>query len=157
MKKINLDEINCLKRSATRDEAFLKNAIEAKARKKSEQAIKEVETSIAFYEHEVKKANEKLAALVAEAEEAKKLAAEGGEVVVAFVWLDDYGRIDSEVERSLWNSLEEAEEYYNKIKDGNGGYINAWIEIRNAGEFDRIKAIKAEIARLEAELKEIEG
>ena len=155
MKKINIDEINYLKRSVARDEAGLKNAIEAKARKKSERAIKNAEADIAFYEREAKGANEELAALLAEAEEAKKLAAEGGEIVVAFVWLDDYGRIDSEVERSLWNSLEEAEEYYNKIKDGNGGYINAWIEVRNAGEFNRIKAIKAELERLKAELKEL--
>ena len=89
--------------------------------------------------------------------EAEELVAAGGEIIVAYVWLDDYGRRDSEVQRSVWNSLEEAEEYYYKIKKGNGGYIKAWIEVREAGEFERIKKLRAEKAKIEAELKELGG
>jgi uncharacterized small protein (DUF1192 family) len=99
----------------------------------------------------------KLAEYEAEAEEAKKLVAAGGEIVLARVWLDDYGRRDSGVNRSVWNSLEEAEEAYREIKEGNGGYIEAWIEVREVGEFERIKSIRAEIEKLEAELKKLGG
>lgn len=155
MKKINLDEMAAYNRRVNHYDELLKNEIAARGRKKSENSLKKADVEIAYL-REAKADNAKrLAVLVAEAEEAKKMAADGGEIVLAYKWLDDYGRDDSEVERSLWNSVEEAEAVYKEMKDGNGGYIKAWIEVRNAGEFDRIKAIKAELERLKAELKEL--
>jgi hypothetical protein len=157
MKKIELDNINYLRSEVAYSEAELKKAIEAKARKRSEAGLKKADEEIARAEKWNARNEARLAEYEAEAEEAKKLAAAGGEIVLARVWLDDYGRTDSEVNRSRWDSLEEAEEAYRKIKDGNGGYVKAWIEVREAGEFDRIKAIKEKIAALEAELKELGG
>lgn len=155
MKKINLDEIAAYNRRVNHYDELLKNEIAARGRKKSENSLKKADVEIAYL-REAKADNAKrLAVLMAEAEEAKKMAANGGEIVLAYKWLDDYGRDDSEVERSLWNSVEEAEAVYKEMKDGNGGYIKAWIEVRNAGEFDRIKAIKAELERLKAELEEL--
>ena len=155
MKKINLDEIASYSRRVNHYDELLKNEIAAKGRKKSENSLKKADVEIAYL-REAKADNVKrLAVLMAEAEEAKKMAADGGEIVLAYKWLDDYGRDDSEVERSLWNSVEEAEAVYKEMKDGNGGYIKAWIEVRNAGEFDRIKAIKAELEKLKAELEEL--
>ena len=90
-------------------------------------------------------------------EEAKKLAETGGEIILARVWLDDYGCRNSAVERSVWHSLKEAEKAYHEIKKGNGSYIEAWIEVREAGEFERINSLRANIAKLEAELKELCG
>lgn len=157
MKKINLDEIAAYNRRVNYYNEMLDKELAARSRKKSENSLKKADAEIAYL-REAKADNAKrLAALMAEADKAKKLAAEGGEIVLAYKWLDDYGRDDSEVERSLWNSMEEAEAVYKEMKDGNGGYIEAWIEVRNAGEFDRLRELKAEIKRLEAELKEIEG
>lgn len=157
MKKIELDKINYLRSEVAYSEAELKKAIEAKARKRSKSGLKKADEEIARIEKWNARNEARLAEYEAEAEEAKKLAAAGGEIVLARVWLDDYGRRDSEVNRSRWNSLEEAEEAYREIKEGNGGYIEAWIEVREAGEFDRIKRLRAEIEKLEAELKELGG
>ena len=157
MKKINLDSINYLRSRVAFSKEELEKAIEAKARKRSESGLKKADEEIARIEKWKAREEAELAKHEAEAEEAKKLAAAGGEIVLARVWLDDYGRRDSEVDRSVWHSLEEAEEVYNEIKEGNGGYIKAWIEVREAGEFERIKNIRARIARLEAELKELGG
>ena len=157
MKKINLDSINYLRSEVAYSRAELEKAIEAKARKRSESGLKKADEEIARIEKWNARNKARLAEYEAEAEEAKKLAAAGGEIVLARVWLDDYGRRDSEVNRSRWNSLKEAEEAYREIKEGNGGYIEAWIEVREAGEFDRIKKLRAEIEKLEAELKELGG
>ena len=157
MKKIELDNINYLRSEVAYSKEELAKAIEAKARKRSESGLKKADEEIARIEKWNARDEARLAKYEAEAEEAKKLAAAGGEIVLARVWLDDYGRRDSEVDRSVWNSLEEAEEVYREIKKGNGGYIEAWIEVREAGEFERIKDIRARIARLEAELKELGG
>lgn len=157
MKKIELDNINYLRSEVAYNEAELKKAIEAKARKRSESGLKKADEEIARIEKWKARNEARLATYEAEAEEAKKLAAAGGEIVLARVWLDDYGQTDSKVNRSKWNSLEEAEEAYHKIKDGNGGYIEAWIEVREVGEFERIKKINAEIKKLEAELKKLGG
>ena len=157
MKKIELDNINYLRSEVAYSEAELKKAIEAKTRKRSESGLKKADEEIARIEKWNARNEARLAEYEAKAEEAKKLAAAGGEIIVAYVWLDDYGRRDSEVQRSVWNSLEEAEEYYYKIKKGNGGYIEAWIEVREAGEFERIKKLRAEKAKIEAELKELGG
>ena len=157
MKKIELDRINYMRSEVAYSRAELEKAIVAKARKRSESGLKKADEEIARIEKWKARDEAKLAEYVAEAEEAKKLAAAGGEIVLARVWLDDYGRRDSEVNRSVWNSLREAEEAYNEIKKGNGGYIEAWIEVREAGEFERIKNIRAEIEKLEAELKKLSG
>lgn len=157
MKKIELDNINYLRSEVAYNEAELKKAIEAKARKRSESGLKKADEEIARIERWKARDEAKLATYEAEAEEAKKLAAAGGEIVLARVWLDDYGQTDSKVNRSKWDSLEEAEEAYHKIKDDNGGYIEAWIEVREVGEFKRIKKINAEIEKLEAELKKLGG
>lgn len=157
MKKIELDNINYLRSRVAYSKEELEKAIEAKTRKRSESGLKKADEEIDRIEKWKAREEAELAKYEAEAEEAKKLAAAGGEIVLARLWLDDYGRSDSEVNRSKWDSLEEAEEAYRKIKEGNGGYIKAWIEIREAGEFDRIEKIRAEIAKLEAELKELGG
>ena len=157
MKKIELDKINYLRSEVAYSKAELKKAIEAKARKRSESGLKKADEEIARVEKWNARNEARLVEYEAEAEEAKKLVAAGGEIVLARVWLDDYGRTDSEVNRSRWDSLEEAEEAYRKIKDGNGGYVKAWIEVREAGEFDRIKRLHAEIEKLKAELKELGG
>lgn len=157
MKKIELDKINYLRSRVAFSKEELEKAIEAKARKRSESGLKKADEEIARIEKWEAREEAELAKYEAEAEEAKKLAKAGGEIVLARVWLDDYGRRDSEVDRSVWHSLEEAEEVYREIKKGNGGYIEAWIEIREAGEFERIKRIRAEIAKLEAELKKLGG
>lgn len=157
MKKINLDSINYLRSRVAFSKEELEKAIEAKARKRSESGLKKADEEIARIEKWKAREEAELVKYEAEAEEAKKLAAAGGEIMLARVWLDDYGRRDSEVDRSMWHSLEEAEEVYREIKKGNGGYIEAWIEVREAGEFERIKDIRARIARLEAELKELGG
>lgn len=157
MKKINLDKINYLRSRVAFSKEELEKAIEAKARKRSESGLKKADEEIARIEKWEAREEAELAKYEAEAEEAKKLVAAGGEIVLARAWLDDYGRRDSEVDRSLWNSLEEAEEVYREIKKGNGGYIEMWIEVREAGEFERIKNIRAEIEKLKAELKKLGG
>lgn len=157
MKKIELDKINYLRSEVAYSKKELEKAIEAKARKRSESGLKKADEEIARIEKWNARNEARLAEYEAEAEEAKKLAAAGGEIVLAYVWLDDYGRTDSEVNRSRWDSLEEAEEVYREIKEGNGGYIKAWIEVREAGEFERIKKLHAEIARLKVELKKLGG
>ena len=157
MKKINLDKINYLRSEVAYSKKELEKTIEAKARKRSEAGLKKADEEIARAEKWNARNEAKLAEYEAEAEEAKKLAAAGGEILLARVWMDDYGRRDSKVNRSRWNSLEEAEEAYREIKEGNGGYVEAWIEVREAGEFERIKKIRAEIEKLEAELKELGG
>lgn len=157
MKKIELDKINYLRSRVAYSKEELEKTIEAKARKRSESGLKKADEEIARIEKWEAREEAELAKYEAEAEEAKKLVEAGGEIVLARVWLDDYGRRDSEVDRSVWHSLEEAEEVYREIKKGNGGYIEAWIEVREAGEFDRIKKLRAEIAKLEAELKELGG
>ena len=157
MKKIELDRINYLRSEVAYSEAELKKAIEAKARKRSESGLKKADEEIAHIKEWKARNEARLATYEAEAEEAKKLVAAGGEIVLARVWLDDYGQTYSKVNRSKWDSLEEAEEEYNKIKHGNGGYIKVWIEVRETGEFERIKKIHAEIEKLEAELKELGG
>ena len=157
MKKIELDKINYLRSEVAYSKKELEKAIEAKARKRSESGLKKADEEIARIEKWNARNEARLAEYEAEAEEAKKLAVAGGEIVLAYVWLDDYGRTDSEVNRSRWDSLEEAEEAYRKIKDGNGGYVKAWIEVREAGEFERIKKLHAEIEKLKAELKRLGG
>ena len=158
MKKINLDKINYLRSEVAYSKAELEKAIEAKARKRSESGLKKADEEIARIEKWNARNEAELAKYEAEAEEAKKLVTAGGEIVLACAWRDDYGRRDSEVYRSAWNSLEEAVgEGYRKIKDGNGSYVEAWIEVREAGEFERIKKIRAEIEKLKAELKELGG
>ena len=158
MKKIELDKINYLRSRVAFSKEELEEAIKAKARKHSESGLKKADEEIARIEKWKAREEAELAKYEAEAEEAKKLATAGGEIVLACAWCDDYGRRDSEVYRSAWNSLEEAVgEGYRKIKDGNGGYVEAWIEVREAGEFERIKKIRAEIERLKAELKELGG
>lgn len=157
MKKIHLERIGDLRSDVARKEAELKKAFEAKSRKRSQVALEEADREIARIKKWKAYDEETLAKYEVEAREAMKLAETGGEIVVAYVWLDDYGRRDSEVQRSVWKSLEEAEEYYYKIKKGNGGYIGAWIEVREVGEFERIKKLRAEKARIEAELKELGG
>ena len=157
MKKIELDKINYLRSRVAFSKEELEKAIEAKARKRSESGLKKADEEITRIEKWKAREEAELAKYEAEAEEAKKLAAAGGEIVLARVWLDDYGRTDSEVDRSLWNSLGEAEEVYREIKEGNGGYIKAWIEVREAGEFERIKKLHAEIEKLKAELKRLGG
>ncbi len=157
MKKINLDEIYYLRGEVARAGEWLAEAEAAKARKRSESGLAKAEREIESIKRWKERDEARLAKAEAEAEEAKKLAAAGGEIVLARVWLDEYGREDSEVNRSLWKSLEEAEAVYSEAKAGNGGYIKAWIEVRAAGEYERIKAIKEKIAALEAELKELGG
>ena len=157
MKKIELDKSNYLRSRVAFSKEELEKAIETKARKRSESGLKKADEEIARIEKWKAREEAELAKYEAEAEEAKKLAAADGEIVLARVWLDDYGRRDSKVDRSMWHSLEEAEEMYREIKKGNGGYIEMWIEVREAGEFERIKDIRARIARLEAELKELGG
>lgn len=157
MKKIELDKIDYLRSRVAFSKEELEKAIEAKARKRSESGLKKADEEIARIEKWKAREEAELAKYEAEAEEAKKLAAAGREIVLAHDWLDDYGRRDDKVNRSMYNSLEEAEEAYRKIKKGNCGYIEAWIEVREAGEFERIKKIRAEIAKLEAELKELGG
>ena len=157
MKKIELDNINYQRSEVAYREAELEKAIEAKARRRSESGLKKSDEEIARIKEWKAREEAELAKYEAEAEEAKKLAEAGGEIVLARVWLDDYGRRDGKVNRSVWSSLEEAEEAYRKIKEGNGGYISAWIEVREAGEFERIKKLRAEIERLKAELKELGG
>lgn len=157
MKKIELDKINYLRSEVAYDEAELKKAFEAKARKRSESGLKKADEEIVRLEKMKAYDEARLAEYEAEAEEAKKLAAAGGEIVLARVWLDEYGCREGGVNRSVWDSLEEAEEVYHKIKDDNGSYIEAWIEVRGAGEFERIKKLRAEIERLETELKELGG
>ena len=157
MKKINLDKIYRLRADVEMGKELLANAIEAKSRKRSEKALEKADKEIASIRRMIKVDENRLAEVEAEAEEAKKLVAAGGEIVLAYVWLDDYGRRDSEVKRSLWKSLEEAKAVYMEAKEGNGGYINAWIEVHEAGEFDRIRELKKKIAELEAELKELGG
>lgn len=155
MYEIRLDDIYRLKRAVAYSKAQLEKAIEAKARKRSESGLKKADEEIACFEEWNARNEAELAEYEAEAEEAKKLAEAGGEIVLAYVWLDEYGNRDGGVNRSKWDSMEEAEKAYHEIKDGNGGYIKAWIEVREAGEFERIKKLHAEIKKLEAELKEL--
>ena len=155
MKKIELDNINYLRSEVAYSKKELNRAIEAKSRKRSEAGLKKADEEIARAEKWNARNEARLAEY--EAEAAKKLVEAGGEVVLARVWLDDYGRRDGKVNRSRWDSLEEATEAYREIKEGNGGYVKAWIEVREAGELDRIKKLGAEIEKLEAELKELCG
>ena len=144
MKKIEIDNIYYLRREMARAEAELKKAIEAKGRKRSESGLK--------------KANERIAELeawIAEDKERKKLVASGEyEVVLARVPLGEDWRRDGEVERYLWNSVEEAEVFFNGY---NKNEFRSWLEIRKVGEFKRIEELKAEMKRIEAELEELGG
>ena len=157
MYEIRLDDIYRLRARVAKSEAEIERAIEAKNRTRSEGGLKKAEAEIARLKVWKDRYEESLAEYEAEAEEAKKMAAAGGEVVLARVWVDDYGRRDGGVNRSLWKSVAEAEAVYNEIKDGNGGYVEAWIEVRKAGEFNRIKELKEKIAAFEAELGELSG
>ena len=157
MKKIELDNINYLRSRVAFSKEELEKAIEAKARKCSESGLKKADEEIARIEKWKAREEAELVKYEAEAEEAKKLVAAGSEIVLAWVWLDEYGYQDGKVNRSVWYSLEEAKEAYRKIKDGNTGYVKAWIEVREAGEFERIKKLHAEIEKLKAELKELSG
>ena len=157
MKKIELDNINYFRSKVVYGKAELEKAIKAKSRKHSENAIKKAEEEIVRLEQWHTDNETELAKYEAEAEEAKKLIAVGGEIVLACAWLDDYGRRESGVNRSRYDSLEEAEEAYRKIKDDNGGYVEMWIEVDEVGRLKRIKALQAEIEKLQAELKGLSG
>lgn len=157
MKKINLDEIKSVRFFVEHYEKSEREAEASKTRKRSEISIAKVEKEIARIRENKDFYVKKLALLEAEAEEAKKIAQTGGEILLAYVWNDDYGRAESKVNRHRYDSLEKAEIAYNKKKNGNGSYITAWIEVRDAGEYERIKAIKAKIIELKAELKALNG
>ena len=157
MKKINLDSINYLRSRVAFSKEELEEAIEVKARAHSEPELKKADEEITRIEEWKARIEAKLAKYETEAEEAKKLAEAGWEIILAYVWLDDYGCRDSKVDRSMWHSVEEAEKAYHKIKKGNGNYIEAWIEVREIGEFERIENIYTRIEMLKAELKELCG
>ena len=116
MKKIELDNINYLRSSIAYSKEELEKAIEAKARKRSESGLKKADEEIDRIEKWKARDEAELAKYEAEAEEAKKLAAAGWEIGLAHEWLDDYGRRDGRINRSMYNSLEEAEEAYREIK-----------------------------------------
>lgn len=157
MKKIELDTINYLRSKMADIKTEMERALEAKARKRSESGLKKADEEIASVRRWAACIEAELAMYEAGAEEAKKLVETGGEIVLARAWLDDYGTREGRVNRSRYNSLEEAEKAYYEIKKGNGSYISAWIEAREAGEFERIEKLRAEIEKLKTELKELGG
>ena len=155
MKKIEIDNIYYLRREMARAEAELKKAIEAKGRKRSECGLKKANERIAELEAWIAEDKERFANYEAEIEEGKKLVASGEyEVVLARVPLGEDWRRDGEIERYLWNSVEEAEAFFNGY---NKNEFRSWLEIRKVGEFKRIEELKAEMKRIEAELEELGG
>ena len=155
MKKIEIDNIYYLRGEMARAEAELKKAIEAKGRKRSESGLKKANERIAELEAWIAEDKERFANYEAEIEEGKKLVASGEyEVVLARVPLGEDWRRDGEVERYLWNSVEEAEVFFNGY---NKNEFRSWLEIRKVGEFKRIEELKAEMKRIEAELEELGG
>lgn len=79
------------------------------------------------------------------------------EIILAYHWNDEYGFKNSGVERTLYNTVAEAEHRYHALKNGNGGYVTAWFEIRKRGELNRMEELIKEIKKLNEELKNLEG
>lgn len=99
-----------------------------------------------------------LPALEAEAEEARALARQDGmEVVFAFYWTDERGFKEGKTVRRVYATIDEAMDAYNAQKKGNGSYVQGWLEVRKAGEFQRMEKIKNELAKLTKELKALTG
>lgn len=156
-KTINLDRIYALRREVAYDERMVKAAIEAKSRKRSitalEKATHDIEAAKRYKEHDEKR----LAAYEAEAKEAEAMISEGTEIVLASTWLDDYGRYESDTEYIVYKTLEEAKTAYSQLKGFNGGHVEAYIEIRTAGEVQRIAEIRKQMKALKTELGELCG
>lgn len=88
---------------------------------------------------------------------AKALMNKGGhEAVVAYNWKDRNGRAEDETEREVYTTYEEAVKAMKKLKKENGGWVNAWIEVRPINETEKLQTLKAEIAKLTEELARLE-
>lgn len=100
----------------------------------------------------------KLPVLEAEAEEARKMAdRDDVEIVFAFYWTDEYGQKEGNTHRKVVDTLDGAFDAYMAQKDGNGSYVQGWIEIRPIGEVRKMEEIRAELHRLGKELAELEN
>ena len=82
---------------------------------------------------------------------------ENEEVIFAYWWNDGYGAKSTKTFRIPYDTIEAAKNKYEEMKRGNGGYITAWLEVREHGELNRMEELKKEIEKLKNELKELEG
>lgn len=81
---------------------------------------------------------------------------DGSEVYFAWNWNDDYGFPYGDTIREKYPTVFEAIAAYDRKKAGNGGYISGWLEIRGAGEVERINYLREQIATMQAELDKLE-
>jgi uncharacterized small protein (DUF1192 family) len=81
---------------------------------------------------------------------------DGSEVYFAWNWNDDYGFAYGDIIREKYPTVFEAIAAYDRKKAGNGGYISGWLEIRGAGEIERINYLREQIATMQAELDKLE-
>jgi hypothetical protein len=154
-KKIDIESIQTFKRFVASEEEDLARAIASKSRKKSESGLKKADKEIRGAQEAKERYFAKLAKYEAEADEAKALIANGGEIVFVYGFTDDYGCLDRDVSRKVYGTLEEATKAYEEFKAKHHGWGKAWIEVRKVGEADRIEKLKTEIAKLKKELNEL--
>lgn len=148
MYKIKLEDIALQSRWQKQYKTWLADA-EKKAARGSAKAADEV------LDYKARLADIEATLSTLEAEKAAALVAfESGnyEIDLATYWTDEYGRRDGGVDRVLYASYDEAMARYNTLKDGNGGYIKGWLEIRPKGEYQHMMKLLAELGALKAEL-----
>ena len=154
---IDIEKLNDLTKSVELWKEQLDMATAKMARARSEKGFLNAGQDAEYAIENLKKANAELLAYQAEITGIIKNITEANEVVLMWYWTDEYGFQDSETYREVYSYYESAYDRYNKLKNNNGSYVWARFEVREAGETKRIEKLKAKIAKLEAELKELEG
>ena len=81
---------------------------------------------------------------------------ENTEILLKITWNDSEGRA-MYTDYQKYETLEEAEKEYKRLKTGNGSYVTLKIEIRQKGTLDRMNTLEREIANLQVELDLLKG
>lgn len=155
---VELDHLQRMREIVETAQKDLAKAREAKELATSKTAIKKATNDVEFYEYYLGYKSKVLTDLEAREAKAQEMAENGADVVLVYAPIDDYNGFASRKEATfdLQNNYESAKRAYENLKSVRGARVEAWLEIYPAGQFSRIKELKAKIKEMQEELDRLE-
>ena len=155
---VELDRIERMREIVADAQKDINKASQAKALATSKTAFNKASKDLDFYSSYYTYKSKDLAELEAKEAQAKEMVKNGADVVLVYAPIDDYDGFAHRKEATfvLHDNYESAKQAYVNLKNTHGATVEAWLEIYLAGQFLRIKELKAKIKEMQDELDRLE-
>lgn len=156
MKKIDLEQLRRFYFYLENNERFIKDAEAKRSCARSQNGIDKANQTIASCQAEIVRYRNQIAVILEQCDEAQKMLDTAKyEMAIVYYATGDYGRRESENHFIMVASMRDARATFDDLKKRNGGYVNAWVEIRPTGEFSEILDLREKIEKMQAELDKL--